>query len=177
MSSGDTTDRGPGLHASPVASASAHEDGPGPGDVGRPGEGSVHLQLVDLRPEGGRPGGRAQLRIPAEPRSLRLARLVVAGVAADAGFTVDEVEDLRVAVDEACAAVMATGATPGHVHVAVDVAEDGGGRRVEVTTWSEPAVVPVVDAVPALLLEHTTEGWAVDGHCVRLWRTGTVSGG
>jgi anti-sigma regulatory factor (Ser/Thr protein kinase) len=41
-----------------------------------------------------------QLIVPAEPGSARLARLVAAAVAADAGFTLDDTEDLRVAVSE-----------------------------------------------------------------------------
>jgi anti-sigma regulatory factor (Ser/Thr protein kinase) len=41
-----------------------------------------------------------QLIVPAEAGSARLARLVAAGVAADANFTLDDTEDLRVAVSE-----------------------------------------------------------------------------
>jgi hypothetical protein len=40
------------------------------------------------------------LTIPAEPGSVRLARLVAAGVAADAGLSIDDTEDLRIAVSE-----------------------------------------------------------------------------
>jgi anti-sigma regulatory factor (Ser/Thr protein kinase) len=40
------------------------------------------------------------LIVPAEPSSVRLARLVAAGVAADAGLSIDDTEDLRIAVSE-----------------------------------------------------------------------------
>lgn len=40
------------------------------------------------------------LTLPAEPGSVRLARLVAAGVATDAGMSIDDAEDLRVAVSE-----------------------------------------------------------------------------
>src|SRR5690606_9671012 len=40
------------------------------------------------------------LTTPAQRSSVRLARLVAAGVAADNGLTVDDTEDLRVAVSE-----------------------------------------------------------------------------
>jgi hypothetical protein len=43
-----------------------------------------------------------RLLIPAEPGFLRLARLTAAAVASRMGFTFDEVEDLRIAVDELC---------------------------------------------------------------------------
>jgi serine/threonine-protein kinase RsbW len=52
------------------------------------------------------PSGGSQtvkLEFPSTTMHLRLARLVGAGVAADAGFGVDAVEELRIAVDEACA--------------------------------------------------------------------------
>src|SRR5688572_8288530 len=41
-----------------------------------------------------------QLIVPAEAGSARLARLVAAALATDADFTIDETEDLRVAVSE-----------------------------------------------------------------------------
>src|SRR5262245_7498026 len=41
-----------------------------------------------------------QLTAPAERSSVRLARILAAGVAADAGLSIDDTEDLRVAVSE-----------------------------------------------------------------------------
>lgn len=41
-----------------------------------------------------------QLIVPAEAGSARLARLVAAALATDANFTIDDTEDLRVAVSE-----------------------------------------------------------------------------
>jgi hypothetical protein len=41
-----------------------------------------------------------QLILPAEAGSVRLARLVATGVATDAGLSIDDTEDLRVAVSE-----------------------------------------------------------------------------
>ncbi len=47
-----------------------------------------------------------KLTIPARPRFLRLARLTAAGIGTDLGFSLQDIEDLRVAVDEACACLM-----------------------------------------------------------------------
>lgn len=44
-----------------------------------------------------------RLTIPARSRYLRLARLTAAGIASDLGFSLQGIEDLRIAVDEACA--------------------------------------------------------------------------
>ncbi|MGH9209491.1 MAG: ATP-binding protein [Acidimicrobiales bacterium] len=53
-----------------------------------------------------------QLIVPAEANSARLARLVAASVAADASFTLDDTEDLRVAVSELVALLVEGAESP-----------------------------------------------------------------
>lgn len=43
-----------------------------------------------------------ELTIPCDPQYLSVVRLVVAGVGGRAGLTVDDIDDLKVAVSEAC---------------------------------------------------------------------------
>ncbi|MGE0878609.1 MAG: ATP-binding protein [Acidimicrobiia bacterium] len=50
-----------------------------------------------------------ELTLPADTRLVRLARLVASGVAAAVNFDVDEVDDLRIAVDEMCTALIEGG--------------------------------------------------------------------
>ena len=57
---------------------------------------------LDERDEGLRTGGDVRLVVPAAAEYLRLVRLTAAGMASRLGFTFDEVEDLRIAVDELC---------------------------------------------------------------------------
>lgn len=50
---------------------------------------------------------RVTVSIPAEGAYLAVLRMVTAGLAARLDFTVDEIEDLKIAVDEACAMLLA----------------------------------------------------------------------
>lgn len=57
---------------------------------------------LDERDDQLRTGGDVRLVVPAAAEYLRLVRLTAAGMASRLGFTFDEVEDLRIAVDELC---------------------------------------------------------------------------
>jgi serine/threonine-protein kinase RsbW len=58
-------------------------------------------------------GGDVRLVVPAAPEYLRLVRLTAAGLASRLGFTFDEVEDLRIAVDELCFHLLGDADEPG----------------------------------------------------------------
>jgi serine/threonine-protein kinase RsbW len=75
-----------------------------------------------------RPGGPIELVLPADASLMRVARLVASGVATFAGFDFDELEDLRIAVDELCAALVEGGT--GHT---IALRFDVVGDRVDVT--------------------------------------------
>ncbi|MGH3169414.1 MAG: hypothetical protein ACRDN0_26480, partial [Trebonia sp.] len=46
------------------------------------------------------------VRMPAESAYLSVLRTATAGLAARLDFTLDEIEDLRIAIDEACAMLL-----------------------------------------------------------------------
>ena len=48
----------------------------------------------------------AELRLPADGAYLAVLRTATAGLAARINFTLDDIEDLRIAVDEACAILL-----------------------------------------------------------------------
>ncbi|HZN14802.1 MAG TPA: hypothetical protein VFB78_11070 [Acidimicrobiales bacterium] len=70
-----------------------------------------------------------KLTLPATPDFLRLARVTASGVASRMGFTVDEVEDLRLAIDELCFALTGSPPPPGTVELTYSL--DGASLRVE----------------------------------------------
>lgn len=49
------------------------------------------------------------LTVPAMPEFLRVARVTASGLASRLGFSIDEVDDLRLALDELCFAVIGKG--------------------------------------------------------------------
>jgi serine/threonine-protein kinase RsbW len=77
-----------------------------------------------------------ELRLPADPNLLRVARVTVAAVAASLPFTLQDVEDLRIAVDELSAraiegvtpeAILELRITAGHADVTVVGRVPGAG--------------------------------------------------
>lgn len=70
-----------------------------------------------------------RLELPADTRLVRLARLLTSGVAASAGFDVEEVEDLRIAVDEVCASLIERG---GSAPLLLTYVPEAGAVMIEV---------------------------------------------
>jgi serine/threonine-protein kinase RsbW len=73
-----------------------------------------------------------EMRVPASGAYISVLRTAAAGLAARLDFTIDDIEDLRIAVDEACAVILPLAETdarlsarfdlePGRLQVAVSV--------------------------------------------------------
>ena len=65
-----------------------------------------------------------RLAVPATPEFLRLARVTATGLASRLGFTFDEVEDLRLAIDELCYSLIGSRGRPGTVELRYVVLDD-----------------------------------------------------
>lgn len=104
------------------------------------------------------------LSIPASPEYLRVVRLIAAGLASRLGFTIDEIDDLRIGVDELSAYM--TGAQGRDGDLTIEFSLDGAslhikgvahlkpGQKVrgELTELSKAILGTVVD--DAELVEH-----------------------
>ena len=70
-----------------------------------------------------------RLEVPASPEFLRVARMMAAGVASRLGFTLEEVDDLRIAIDELCFCLVGRNGRPGTLSLRYVM--DGSGLLVE----------------------------------------------
>ena len=73
------------------------------------------------------------LTIPGKPEFLRLARMAAADAASRVGLTYEEIDDLRIAVDELCFAIMG---------------EDGSGAPLTLVYQIHPGAVSVSGSCP-----------------------------
>jgi anti-sigma regulatory factor (Ser/Thr protein kinase) len=92
------------------------------------------------------------LRVSADPALLTTARLFAAGAARLAGCSDETVEDVRIAVSEACTRAVRDTGTRGE-HVSVEALIDGAGLEVVVISPAGGATAiddDVRDLVPAL---------------------------
>ncbi len=85
------------------------------------------------------------VRVPARPEFVHIFRSVIASVAARADFTYDEIDDLRLAVDEACAQLLAVGGVAQTLSLVVR-ALGGGGLEVVASIDVENAAWPPAGA-------------------------------
>ena len=121
---------------------------------------------------------RVELSLPARPDLLFLVRMTAAAVASRADFGYDQIEDLRLAIDELCLTVAGDAPTDGRLQLLFKWADDA----VEVVGVYEPdsdAPGGSPDAAPAqpaselsqrildaLVDEHGTD---LVGGCPRAW--------
>jgi len=107
--------------------------------------------------------GEVRLEIPASPEFLRVARMMAAGVASRLGFTLDEVDDLRIAIDELCFCLVGRTGRPGTVAIRYLMSADGltveGTGHFTDQASEEPRLSPL----SVQILEAVTDECQVEG--------------
>ncbi|GAA3758356.1 ATP-binding protein [Salinactinospora qingdaonensis] len=83
------------------------------------------------------------VRMPAESAYLSVLRTATAGLAARLDFTLDEIEDLRIGVDEACAMLLSQ-ALPG-TDLTTEFELTGDGMRIAVSVLTADGRLPARD--------------------------------
>ncbi len=90
-----------------------------------------------------------EVRLPASGAYLSILRTATAGLAARLDFTLDEIEDLRIAVDEACAMLLPDAA--GDSDLCCEFSLDGNAMHITVS----------LDTVAGRLPEKDSFSWTV----------------
>ena len=107
------------------------------------------------------------IRIPASPEYLQVVRLIASGLASRLRFTIDDIEDLKIAVDELSAYLTGAQGREGTLEISFDIHDDridirGEGHfatgtkvRTELTEMSRMILQTVVDAAELQQLDGT----------------------
>jgi serine/threonine-protein kinase RsbW len=93
-----------------------------------------------------------RLAVPAMPEFVRLARVTAAGLASRLGFTFDQVEDLRLAIDELCFGLTGADGRVGIVEVRF-VLNDGTLEVHGLGHFNEPQERPVLSELSKVILD------------------------
>ena len=103
-----------------------------------------------------------RLAVPATPEFVRLARVTAAGLASRLGFTFDDVDDLRLAIDELCFALIGSKGRSGMVELRYLV----GGDVLEVVgsgTFDDAGPAPKLNDFSAQILEALVDEHELSG--------------
>jgi serine/threonine-protein kinase RsbW len=106
-----------------------------------------------------------ELTLPAEPRMLLIIRLITAGVTARAGLTVDAVEDVKMAVEEACNCLLRCALCDS---LKLSFTMEGGVLRVRVEGLGETkgAAAPAGDCDEVQVIRYILESMVDDAHVI-----------
>ncbi|MDQ3148287.1 MAG: hypothetical protein M3R01_15405 [Actinomycetota bacterium] len=103
-------------------------------------------------------GEAVRLTLPARPELLRVARLTAAGLAGRLGFSIDDVEDVKIAVDELCFALVGMHGHAGSL--TLTYRSEAGGLVVEGVARAGPGSTPpepVVGRLSAQILDAVVD--------------------
>jgi serine/threonine-protein kinase RsbW len=110
-----------------------------------------------------------ELRVPADPAYLAVIRTATAGLATRLDLTLDEIDDLRIAVDEACSLLLAGRAHPGRtLNAAVTVGSTSIVVRIGGPAQTVPERSSFAWSVLGALAGDVVTGVDEDGAWIRL---------
>jgi len=116
--------------------------------------------------------GVVSLEVPASPEFLRISRIMAAGVASRVGFTLDEVEDLRIAIDELCFALVGSRGREGTISIRYllgpdQLAVEGEGRFTD-GLGNDPVISSLSNQILAAVVDECEMASGDEGPTFRL---------
>ena len=116
--------------------------------------------------------GAVRLSLPASPRYLAAARVVATSLGAESGLSVDDLEDLRLGVNELVSLLVESGDPGDRVELefeAVDASITVRGTR----SGSPPGAIEV-DELTARIVEAVTDHHVIDGSSFSLTKASSL---
>jgi len=104
--------------------------------------------------------GPVDLTVPASSEHLRVLRLVTSSLASSLGLDVDQLDDLRIAVDELCSMLIEHASD--ETRISLTMSDDGGRLLVDGGLGSGGSALATVDPVSRLILDGLGVDWSVD---------------
>ncbi|MBW3621927.1 MAG: ATP-binding protein [Armatimonadetes bacterium] len=94
-----------------------------------------------------------QLKIPCEPEYIGVARLIILGVASRKPFSYDEVEDLRLAVGEACTSAIERAGSSGQSEASITITCHMTDDRLDINVTDDVKATAAVGAASTATAE------------------------
>lgn len=104
--------------------------------------------------------GPVDLIVPASSEHLRVLRLATSSLAASLGLDIDQLDDLRIAVDELCSLLIER--APAGARLALTLREDSGRLFIDGTLANEAPAAMDVDPVSRLILDGLDVDWSIE---------------
>jgi len=106
------------------------------------------------------------MSVPLRTEFIATLRTMAASLGADAGFSIDEIDDLRLAISEVVSSLADMEGSP-EDRIAASFDLHGAGVTVTITTDREGAVIEL-DELAATILDSVVDRYDIDGANVTL---------
>jgi serine/threonine-protein kinase RsbW len=116
--------------------------------------------------------GPVRLSLPASPRYLAAARVVAASLGAESGLSVDDLEDLRLGVNELVSVLVESGDAGDRVELEFET--DGGSITVRGLRSGDSRRPLEVDELTARIVEAVADHHEIDGASFSLTKASSI---
>lgn len=116
--------------------------------------------------------GPVRLSLPASPRYLAAARVVAASLGAESGLSIDDLEDLRLGVNELVSVLVESGSPADRVELEFET--DGSSITVRGQRSGEGGGLLAVDELTTRIVEAVADHHEIDGTSFSLTKASSI---
>ena len=117
-------------------------------------------------------GGPVRLSLPASPRYLAAARVVAASLGAESGLSIDDLEDLRLGVNELVSILVESGDASDRVELEFET--DGSSITVRGQRSGDGGGLLAVDELTTRIVEAVADHHEIDGTSFSLTKASSI---